>query len=169
MSVYARVLIPSFAIALLATAGCNSETTGQCCTAATEEARMQIPQPDRPDGSVPRDVVRSNVRFDCDEDTFCASVSGSEPVCTRKCTESTPCPDGFECRSLIQSMPPPPPDGGVSNISPGDLFCVRKTCTQAADCPEDFACETVYEGRGTAEDPVIKQCVKAEHKCSAPQ
>lgn len=146
--------------AAAALSGCAEETTGQCCTTANEEARAKIPVPDRPEGSVPRDVVRSDVRFDCEEDIFCASVKGSEPVCTRKCTESTPCPDGFDCAPLIESDP-----GPMSNIRPGDQFCVRKACGADTDCPDDWKCETVYEGRGTPEDPVIRQCVKPEHKC----
>lgn len=152
------------AVALLlasAMTACVEEDTGHCCTVPPNADAGIIPIPDRPDGAVPKDIVRVNPRFNCEELT-CASVQGSEPYCTRECTEDKPCPDGFECVQILQSDP-----GPGSSIRFGDRHCARKDCSKDGVCPSDFTCETVYAGRGTVDDPIVKQCVKAEHKCGA--
>jgi hypothetical protein len=151
-----------FPAALLSLAACVDEDTGQCCTSVTQEGKDRIPVPDRPMGTVPRDIIRCHPKFEC-EALACSSYQGSEPFCTRECSDDKPCPEGFECQPIIQSEIP------TSTCSPpGVRFCVRKSCTQAGDCPDDWTCELVYEGAGTEDDPVIRQCVKPEHKCSAP-
>ncbi|MFO0728664.1 MAG: hypothetical protein U1E65_33110 [Myxococcota bacterium] len=147
------------AAALLALGGCSSEDTGQCCTALAADAKMFIPVPDRPAGSMPRDIIREHPKFECDE-LLCTSYQGSEPVCTRPCNESKPCSSGFECKPIIVSDP-----GPDATIRPGDTFCVRKTCTTAKDCPGGFNCEDTYTGMPLTSASGIGQCVLPAQKC----
>lgn len=145
----------------LGSLACSTEDTGLCCTAISADGKSYIPVPDRPSGGMPRDIIREHPKFECDE-LLCTSFRGSEPVCTRPCTDGKPCGDGFECKPIIVSDP-----GPGATIRPGDTFCVRKACASAGDCPKDFVCEDTYTGMPLTNASGIGQCVKPEHKCSA--
>lgn len=149
-------------------AACQDEDTGTCCTAVTAEGRARVPVPDRPANAVGRDIIRANPRFECEE-LLCTSFQGSEPVCTRPCSDTRPCGEGFECKPIIVSDP-----GPDATIRPGDTFCVRKTCAGAQECPDDFSCLDVYTGLPLGTAPVASstitpagygQCVKTGHSC----
>lgn len=154
--------------------GCKSEDTGECCLPITPDKQDTIPEPDDPEDGPPRDVIRRDPAYDCDALT-CVSYQGAEASCTRKCGGEGDCPEGFVCRNVLQSAycdfnnmtPETEDDCRPGAILPTDLFCVRQTCTGDADCPSDFACELISAGAGTVEDPAIRQCVKASHKCAA--
>jgi hypothetical protein len=145
---------------------CQEEDTGTCCTAVTAEGRARVPVPDRPANAVGRDIIRANPRFECEE-MLCTSFQGSEPVCTRPCSDTRPCREGFECKPIIVSDP-----GPDATIRPGDTFCVRKTCAGAQDCPDDFSCLDVYtlqplggSSSSTVAPAGYGQCVKTGHRC----
>jgi hypothetical protein len=152
--------------------GCKNEDTGECCLPITPDKQDAIPVPDDPDDGPPRDVIRRDPAFDCDALT-CVSFQGGEPSCTRKCGGEGECPEGFVCQSVLQSTycdfdqttPETDDDCRPSSILPTDLFCVRQVCATDAECPDDFVCELISAGSGTVEDPAVRQCVKASHKC----
>lgn len=152
-------------------AGCDEEDTGLCCTAATPAGKLQVPVPDRPAGQDPRDIIRANPKFEC-EQLVCTSFAGSDPFCTRPCSDGKPCGEGFECKDVVTSDP-----GPDSQFRPGDTYCVRKSCSSVSDCPDpdDWECLDTYTNlalgsmstTSTQAPSGIGQCVKKEHKCSA--
>lgn len=150
-------------------AGCDDEDTGVCCTAVTDDGRLRVPVPDRT-SSDPRDIIRAHPKFECSQ-LLCTSYRGSDPFCTRACSDGNACTEGFECATIITADP-----GPDSQIRPGDTFCVRKACTTIADCPDadDWECLDTYTNQplgstvtGTQAASMIGQCVKKEHKCGA--
>jgi len=167
-----RVLGSLFLLALGSAglfAGCEDEDTGICCTAVTPAGKLQVPVPDRPAGQDPRDIIRANPKFEC-EQLVCTSYQGSDPFCTRPCSEGKPCTEGFECVDVVTSDP-----GPTSQFRPGDKYCVRQACSATVPCKggEDFECLDSYtngpvgmmSGTSTQAPSAIGLCVKKEHKC----
>jgi hypothetical protein len=152
----ARVIAILLFAALLLPA-CESSDAGRCCTRLDQS--VPFPVPDMPMGTIPRDVVKTNLKFDC-ESAVCASVEGSEPVCVTECSDDKPCDEGFECVDILESDP------GENSTLHGKKFCARKRCGGDADCPDGSKCELVHAGTDPIQDPEIRQCVREEHKCS---
>jgi len=140
--------------------GCQTEDTGRCCQVLLSDASSAIPAPEFPgDGGIPRNLVGQHPAFDC-ESLTCVSWEGSAPFCTRKCNSGRPCPQGFECRAILESDP-----GMGAGIRPGDTFCVRRNCESDIDCPEAMTCKSAFEGQ----DPNLvaaKHCVQRENTCN---
>lgn len=106
-------------------AGCNNDDVGTCCTAIDGAEDVEIPQPIVSEDGV-QSAIRRDPNFACDFLT-CVAYQGSEAYCTRDCIDDGDCPDGFECRPVLQSDP-----GPGSQIQIDDKFCVRDNhqCTE---------------------------------------
>jgi hypothetical protein len=122
--------------ALLACAiGCETHDLGSPCPA------MAIPfQPaEELDGGVQwakgPEVVEFDVEFPC-EDPVCVITLGHTPYCSRECATDANCPNGFQCRTVMDLGP-----------FQGMRFCVWKTCAAPSDCgdPWVLGCERVPE------------------------
>ena len=139
---------------------CQEEDTGRCCEVLLSDASTAIPSPEFPgDGGIPRNLVAQHPAFDC-ESLTCTSWQGSDPFCTRKCNAERPCPQGFECKAILESDP-----GMGASISPDDTFCVRRNCESDIDCPESMTCQSAFSDQ----DPNLvaqKQCVKRDVSCN---
>jgi hypothetical protein len=79
----------------------------------------EIPMPEQGPDGMPRNTVRIDPAFDC-EDLTCVSYNGATAYCTKECAFDGGCPEGFGCVAVIQSDP-----GPMSNIGPDTKFCVR--------------------------------------------
>ena len=153
-------LLASLVCTLVLVSGCQQEDTGQCCNALLSDASTAVPNPEFPgDGGIPRNLVAQHPAFDC-ESLTCVSWQGSTAFCSRRCSANKPCPQGFNCKPVLESNP-----GAGASIQPGDTFCVRQNCELDEDCPEGFTCKAAFSGREdiTAE----KQCVQSDFECTS--
>lgn len=100
--------------------GCSNDDVGTCCEVIDPSKMDLIPVPPEADmsGEV-ADVIRQDPAFDCSGLT-CTAYQGSKAFCTRQCFGADDCPDGFECRTVLQSDP-----GPGSTLTKDDRFCVR--------------------------------------------
>ncbi len=163
-----RIFVSALAAASLLS-GCLEDDTGLCCRVLRDDAQGDIPKGTLPMGSgIPTNQIRGNPLFDCDSLT-CVSYRASEAFCTSSCDDNHPCSEGFQCEPVVESDSPPCPaeNPNCVRFTKDQRFCVRKSCGTAADCPEDYTCTTIYEGKNPPEDPVVKQCVRSDHACSA--
>ena len=105
--------------------GCNDDDVGQCCSLIDGADAGLIPMPEPVDGGS-TNAIRRDPRFNC-EFLTCVAYQGSPAYCTRDCVDDSDCPDGFECRTVLQSDP-----GPTSEIQIDDKFCVRDNhqCTE---------------------------------------
>ncbi|MBI2378299.1 MAG: hypothetical protein HYV07_30145 [Deltaproteobacteria bacterium] len=159
----------TLSVASLATSGCLDDDTGLCCRVLREDAQGDLPKGSLPNGGgIPTNQIRANPLFDCDSLT-CVSYRASEPFCTTPCDDSHPCGEGLDCSQVLESDSPPCPaeQPNCTRFTKEQRYCVRKACASATDCPEDFTCTTIYAGSGQPEDPIVKQCVRSDHACSA--
>jgi len=97
---------------------CNDEDIGRCCTVLIDDQSLIPVSEPTGDGDFSNDIARDPA-FDCSSFT-CVAFRGSEAYCTDFCDSDEDCPEGFECRPVLQSDPPP-----GSTIGPEDRFCVR--------------------------------------------
>ena len=138
---------------------CQTEDTGRCCETLITDASTALPTPEfTGDGGIPRNQVGQHPAFDC-ESLTCVSWQGSQPFCTRKCTESRPCPQGFDCKPVLESSA-----GEGASIQPSDTFCVRRTCNFNADCPEEFVCAPIQEVNADSES-APRHCIRTQNTC----
>ncbi|MEE2903415.1 MAG: hypothetical protein VYC39_13855 [Myxococcota bacterium] len=139
---------------------CQQEDTGRCCDVLLSDASTAIPNAEFPgDGGIPRNLVAQHPAFDC-ESLTCVSWQGSTAFCSRRCSAGKPCPQGFNCKPVIESDP-----GAGASIQPGDTFCVRQNCDTDVDCPEGFTCRPAFTDR---EDITAdKQCVQTDFECNS--
>ncbi|MEM7679011.1 MAG: hypothetical protein AAF449_23790 [Myxococcota bacterium] len=98
--------------------GCSDDDVGRCCRAIDGADNVVIPQPIETDNGI-QNAIRRDPNFDCDFLT-CVAYEGSAAYCTKGCDTAEECPEGFECRAVLESDP-----GPGSQIRPEDKFCVR--------------------------------------------
>ena len=113
-------------ISLVATIlGCSDTDVGRCCRAVEGAEDVRIPEPVQTENGL-QNVVSRDRNFDCEYLT-CVAYEGSSAYCTRECFDGRDCPDGFECRTVLQTDP-----GPGSSIQFDDKFCVRAAhqCTE---------------------------------------
>ncbi len=103
--------------AVLGAVGCQKDDVGTCCKVLPGSDQNLIPRPDPENPAL--DLIKLDPAFDCSGLT-CVSYQGSAAYCTRECTEVADCPEGFDCRSVLQSDP-----GPGSNLRPSTKFCIR--------------------------------------------
>ncbi|MCB9557548.1 MAG: matrixin family metalloprotease [Deltaproteobacteria bacterium] len=136
---------------------CQSTTQGDLCLPKPEE----IPQP-----------PKGKIGDPCEENGDCQSAQcgliASGKICTTLCSDSAPCPDGFDCvgvansdkRACVPKAPAKPGSLGdacgdhsdcQSKLCPLDEATKERFCSQDCDpksgCPGDFDCVSVSGGR----------------------
>ncbi len=105
--------------------GCSDDDVGRCCSAIDGAEDVVIPEPVVTENGI-QNAIRRDPQFDC-EFLTCVAYQGSSAYCTKDCIDDADCPDGFECRTVLQSDP-----GPGSQIQIDDRFCVREAfqCTE---------------------------------------
>ena len=105
-------------------AGCSNDDVGRCCRAIDGAENVVIPMPVQTENGL-QNAIRRDPNFACDFLT-CVAYQGTSAYCTKDCIDDSDCPDGFECRTVLQSDP-----GPSSQIQIDDRFCVREAhqCT----------------------------------------
>lgn len=110
------------AVTLLLTAlagtACDDDI-GRCCSVLDPALADRIPTSTTSSSGNPTSDIALDPAFDC-ESLICVAYRGSRAFCTARCFSNDDCPEGFECRSVLESSP-----GEGAEIQPGDRFCVR--------------------------------------------
>jgi hypothetical protein len=115
------------------TAACKCETGYDCasgnCTAGECGPAVQT------DGArtATREAVGQSTAYPC-ESLICVASQGRPGYCSQKCRNDAGCPDGFECREIMN-------EGEFA----GEKFCAWRACNAPADCGnvEELCCSPV--------------------------
>lgn len=107
-------------------AGCDDSDVGRCCEVIGADPSIIPVSTETDEGDFINDIARDPA-FDCNSLT-CVAFQGSEAYCTERCDRDEDCPEGFECRPVLRSEPPP-----GSAIGPEDRFCVRPEVDATCD------------------------------------